>query len=143
MTMVRKAIALLVCAVGLGSAVQTASAFPSPSNGSRIVVSLNEQRLYFYRDGRVAFTTRLSTGRKSMPTPQGEFYVSDKDARHQSSIYHCPMPFFMRLSGAAFGIHYGVNPGYPASHGCIRVGSMRDAAYLFQLTPEGTPVTVE
>jgi L,D-transpeptidase-like protein len=53
------------------------------------------------------------------------------------------MPYYLRLSGEPFGIHYGYNPGYPASHGCIRVGKMRDAAYLFRVVPTGTTVTVE
>jgi lipoprotein-anchoring transpeptidase ErfK/SrfK len=130
-----------VCAIGLASAVRTASALPSDDR--HIVVNLNEQRLYYYRNGTVAFTTQLSTGRRGMPTPRGEFYISDKHEQHTSTIYGSSMPFFLRLSGEAFGIHYGVNPGYPASHGCIRIGSMRDAAYLFQLVPEGTRVTIE
>lgn len=53
------------------------------------------------------------------------------------------MPYYLRLSGEPFGIHYGHNPGYPASHGCIRVGKMRDAAFLFQVVTTGTAVTIE
>jgi lipoprotein-anchoring transpeptidase ErfK/SrfK len=135
----RKIIALLVCAGGF--IVHTASALPS--NDRHIVVNLKEQTLYFYRNGVVTFKTKLSTGRKRLPTPTGDFYVSDKHVDHTSTIYGSEMPYFMRLSGEPFGIHYGYNPGYPASHGCIRVGSMKDAAYLFQLTPEGTHVTIE
>jgi lipoprotein-anchoring transpeptidase ErfK/SrfK len=138
---IQKTIALLVTVLGVVSAVHTASAFPS--NDRHIVVNLKEQRLYFYRNGTVVFTTQLSTGHRGMPTPRGEFYISDKHEQHTSTIYGCPMPFFMRLSGEPFGIHYGVNPGHPASHGCIRVGSMRDAVYLFQLVPTGTRVTIE
>jgi lipoprotein-anchoring transpeptidase ErfK/SrfK len=132
---------ILLCLGGLLSAGGTVLAFPS--NDRHVVVNLKEQRLYFYRDGTVAFTTRLSTGRKGMPTPRGQFYVSDKHEHHTSSIYGSSMPFYLRLSGEPFGIHYGVNPGYPASHGCVRVGSMQDAATLFQLVPVGTPVTIQ
>ena len=108
-----------------------------------VVVNIKEQRLYLYRDGHPTFTTELSTGRRSLPTPRGEFSVSNKDEHHISTIYQCPMPYYLRLSGEPFGIHYGYNPGYPASHGCIRVGKMRDAAYLFRVVPTGTTVTVE
>ena len=139
--MMKKIIALIVCAMGVVFAFHTASGLPS--NDRHIVVNLKKQRLYYYRDGSLLFTTQLSTGRRGMPTPRGEFYISDKDEHHTSSIYGSSMPFFMRLSGEPFGIHYGVNPGYPASHGCIRIGSMRDAAYLFQFVPAGTPVTIE
>jgi lipoprotein-anchoring transpeptidase ErfK/SrfK len=139
--MLKKLVPLLLCLGGILGAVPMASALPSKDR--HIVVNLKQQRLYFYRDGTVAFSTQLSTGRKGMPTPRGEFYVSEKDKHHTSSIYGSSMPFYLRLSGEPFGIHYGFNPGYPASHGCIRVGSMRDAATLFQLVPEGTPVTIE
>ena len=139
----RKSITLALSLGGLVSAFATASAYPSPSSERHIVVNLKEQRLYLYRDGMPTFTTRLSTGRKGKPTPRGEFYVSDKHVSHYSTIYASSMPYYMRLSGESFGIHYGYNPGYPASHGCVRVGSMRDAAYLFQQVPTGTPVTIE
>jgi lipoprotein-anchoring transpeptidase ErfK/SrfK len=53
------------------------------------------------------------------------------------------MPYFMRLDEEPFGIHYGYNPGYPASHGCIRVGSMQEAKMLFRMTPSGTSVIID
>jgi lipoprotein-anchoring transpeptidase ErfK/SrfK len=110
---------------------------------THIVVNIAQQRLYLYRDGLPTFTTELSTGRRGMSTPRGEFQVSEKDAHHISTIYNCAMPYYLRLSGEPFGIHYGYNPGHPASHGCIRVGKMRDAAYLFRVVPTGTGVTIE
>ena len=118
-------------------AVHTASA------SERVVVNIKEQRLYLYRSGLPPFTAELSTRRRSLLTPRGESYVSEKDAHHISSIYHCAMPYYLRLSEEAFEIHYGHNPGYPESHGCIRVGKMRDAVYLFQVIPTGTTVTIE
>jgi lipoprotein-anchoring transpeptidase ErfK/SrfK len=94
---------------------------------SAIIINLAAQRLYFYQDTRVVFVTKLSTGRKHLPTPRGQYKITEKDLCHTSSIYHVAMPYFMRLDGEAFGIHYGYNPGYPASHGCIRVNSMPEA----------------
>jgi lipoprotein-anchoring transpeptidase ErfK/SrfK len=108
-----------------------------------IIINLAAQRLYFYQDSRVVFVTRLSTGRRGLPTPRGSFQITEKDVYHTSSIYHVSMPYFMRLDGEAFGIHYGYNPGHPASHGCIRVGSMAEAKTLFRMTPAGTSVIID
>jgi lipoprotein-anchoring transpeptidase ErfK/SrfK len=107
-----------------------------------IIISLAAQRLYFYQDSKVVFVTKLSTGRKHLPTPRGSYQITEKDVCHTSTIYHVSMPYFMRLDGEAFGIHYGYNPGHPASHGCIRVGSMAEARTLFRMTPAGTPVII-
>jgi lipoprotein-anchoring transpeptidase ErfK/SrfK len=110
---------------------------------SAIIISLAAQRLYLYQNSKVVFVTKLSTGRKHLPTPRGTYQITEKDVNHTSSIYHVSMPYFMRLDGEAFGIHYGYNPGYPASHGCIRVGSMSEARTLFRLTPSGTSVIID
>lgn len=109
---------------------------------SAIIINLAAQQLYLYQNSKVVFVTKLSTGRKHLPTPRGTYQITEKDVSHTSSIYHVPMPYFMRLDGEAFGIHYGYNPGYPASHGCIRVGSMSEARTLFHLTPNGTSVII-
>jgi lipoprotein-anchoring transpeptidase ErfK/SrfK len=69
----------------------------------------------------IAWST-ISTGRTGYPTPTGIFVVTDKDRDHRSNLYHnAPMPFFMRLTNGGVGMHAGVLPGYPASHGCIRL----------------------
>jgi lipoprotein-anchoring transpeptidase ErfK/SrfK len=109
---------------------------------SAIIINLAAQQLYLYQNSKVVFVTKLSTGRKHLPTPRGTYQITEKDVSHTSSIYHVPMPYFMRLDGEPFGIHYGYNPGYPASHGCIRVGSMSEARTLFRLTPSGTSVII-
>ena len=109
---------------------------------SAIIINLAAQQLYLYQNSKLVFVTKLSTGRKHLPTPRGTYQITEKDVSHTSSIYHVPMPYFMRLDGEAFGIHYGYNPGYPASHGCIRVGSMSEARTLFHLTPNGTSVII-
>ena len=110
---------------------------------SAIVINLAAQQLYLYRDSKVVFVTKLSTGRTHLSTPRGSFQITDKKVFHTSTIYHVPMPYFMRLGEEAFGIHYGYNPGYPASHGCIRVGSMSEAKMLFRMTPSGTSVIID
>ena len=110
---------------------------------SAIIINLAAQQLYLYQNSKVVFVTKLSTGRRHLPTPRGTYQITEKDVSHTSSIYHVPMPYFMRLDGEAFGIHYGYNPGYPASHGCIRVGSMSEARTLFRLTPNGTSVIID
>ena len=109
---------------------------------SAIIINLAAQRLYLFQDSRVVFVTKLSTGRRHLPTPRGHYQITEKDVSHISSIYHVSMPYFMRLDGEPFGIHYGYNPGYPASHGCIRVGSMPEAKMLFRMTPRGTSVII-
>jgi lipoprotein-anchoring transpeptidase ErfK/SrfK len=110
---------------------------------SAIIVNLAAQQLYLYQDSKVVLVTKLSTGRKHLRTPRGHYQITEKDVSHTSSIYHVSMPYFMRLDGEDFGIHYGYNPGYPASHGCIRVGSMPDAKMLFRMTPNGTSVIID
>jgi lipoprotein-anchoring transpeptidase ErfK/SrfK len=124
---------LLACLVSLREAKAT----------SAILINLAAQRLYLYQDARIVFVIKLSTGRKHLPTPRGHYQITEKDLSHTSSIYHVSMPYFMRLDEEAFGIHYGYNPGYPASHGCIRIGSMPEARTLFRMTPTGTSVIID
>jgi lipoprotein-anchoring transpeptidase ErfK/SrfK len=112
-------------------------------SSSAIIISLSAQQLYLYQDSKVVFVTKLSTGRKYLRTPRGNYQITEKDVDHTSSIYHVSMPYFMRLDGKPFGIHYGHNPGYPASHGCIRIGTMSEARMLFRMTPSGTSVIVD
>jgi len=113
---------------------------PSPEQ-VRIEVSLGSQRATLYRDGTPVFKTGVSTGRKGFATPTGRFVVTDKKTVHVSTIYKVKMPFFMRLSCRDFGMHEGVVPDYPASHGCIRLPG--DAARkLFKEVPLGTLVTI-
>jgi lipoprotein-anchoring transpeptidase ErfK/SrfK len=110
---------------------------------SAIIINLAAQQLYLYQDSKVVFVAKLSTGGKHLPTPRGHYQITEKDVYHTSSVYHVSMPYFMRLDEEAFGIHYGYNPGHPASHGCIRVGSMSEAKMLFRMTPSGTSVIID
>ena len=87
----------------------------------RVEISLAKQNATVIKDGVSIFTTQVSTGRQGYSTPAGHYVITDKDRDHMSTIYKCPMPYFMRLNCRDFGMHAGVVPTYPASHGCIRL----------------------
>ena len=107
----------------------------------RVEISLSHQKMSVIKDGVTVFTTRCSTGRQGFTTKPGHYVITDKDRDHMSTIYKCPMPYFMRLSCRDFGMHEGVVPTYPASHGCIRLPG--DAARkLFSEIPIGTVVMI-
>lgn len=96
----------------------------------RLVVDLSSQRVTLYENGVATYSTSCSTGRSGYRTPTGKYVISDRNRHHVSNIYHSSMPYFQRFSFAAFGIHQGSLPGYPASHGCIRL-SYSGAQYLW------------
>ena len=87
-----------------------------------MIVSIPDQRVHVYRGGvRIARST-CSTGRPGHSTPTGVFTVLQKDADHVSSTYKgAAMPFMERLTWTGIALHAGNLPGYPASHGCIRM----------------------
>jgi ankyrin repeat protein len=87
----------------------------------KVVVSLSSQRVTLYENGVATYSTPCSTGKSGYRTPPGEYVISDKHRHHNSTIYGSSMPFFQRFSFGAFGLHQGHLPGYPASHGCIRL----------------------
>ena len=107
----------------------------------RVQISLASQRATVIKDGTPVFETPCSTGRPGFATPSGQFVITDKRKMHKSSIYHVNMPFFMRLNCRDFGMHQGVVPNYPASHGCIRLPTAA-AAKLFAEIPVGTVVII-
>jgi ankyrin repeat protein len=107
----------------------------------RVEISLAQQHAAVIKDGVTVFTTKVSTGRTGFGTKPGYYVITDKDRDHRSTIYKCPMPYFMRLSCRDFGMHEGVVQPYPASHGCIRLPG--DAAKkLFVDLPIGTVVSI-
>src|SRR3984893_15369176 len=108
----------------------------------RIEISLSDQRLTLLKGGVPYLSARISTGRHDKPTPPGMYLITDKIELERSTLYKVPMPYFLRLSFSEVGIHYGVNPGRPASHGCIRVGSHEQARKLFDVCPIGTLVQI-
>ena len=140
------------------------------SGESRIVISLKEQRLALYRGGELVLLSPISSGREGHDTHAGKFKVIEKDRDHSSSCYGsfvdkdnmikvedvdvrrqkapagtrfmgAPMAWFVRFNGS-IGLHQGDLPGYPASHGCIRLpGKM--AYHVFESCKVGTTVEVK
>lgn len=113
---------------------------PSPDQ-LRIEISLASQRAALIENGVPIFRTECSTGRQGYSTRTGRFVITDKERNHRSTIYKVDMPYFMRLSCLDFGMHAGVVPNYPASHGCIRLPA-EAARKFFSEIPIGTLVTV-
>ena len=136
----------------------------------RIRIRLGEQKAYFYKADQLVGISILSTGREGYGTPSGSYTIQQKDRDHVSSRYGdyvdaqtgevvkkdvdrqkdpmprgakydgAKMPFFMRVHGGV-GMHEGFLPGYPASHGCIRMpGFMAEA--FFRNVQVGTPVAI-
>ena len=107
-----------------------------------IEVNLDAQTATLIRDGIPGESVPVSTGRKGFSTPSGEYVVTDKHRKWRSTLYPADMPFFMRLSCGEIGFHQGNLPGYPASHGCIRM-RQKDAAEFFKQVPIGTKVIIK
>ncbi len=137
---------------------------------ARVLVSLSKQRAYLMLGDEIAINTPISSGKSGRPTPQGNFRISEKDADHRSNIYGAfcdsqrrivrdgvssqidsapsgtrfigaPMRWFMRITDKGVGMHTGILPGYPASHGCIRLPDAI-AKMIFDKVKIGTPVEV-
>lgn len=87
-----------------------------------IVVSLKKQRLAAYRGTRQIASSRISSGKRGHRTPKGVFTILQKRRRHYSNLYAgAPMPYMQRVTWSGIALHAGRLPGYPASHGCIRL----------------------
>ncbi len=114
----------------------------SPKGPVAVVVSVPEQLVHVYRNGvRMAVST-CSTGKKGHETPTGVFTVLQKDKHHHSSTYNnAPMPNMNRLTWDGVALHAGKLPGYPASHGCVRL-PIDFSEKLFGITHVGTPVII-
>jgi lipoprotein-anchoring transpeptidase ErfK/SrfK len=89
----------------------------------------------------VLLETPVSTGKTGYPTRPGEYVITQKYPEWKSTLYKVPMPNFMRLSCGQTGLHGGVVPGVPASHGCIRLPKEM-AELLYQLVQPGDRVSV-
>ncbi len=107
-----------------------------------IVVSLATQRAYVYRGAQMVAATTISSGKDGKDTPLGTYPILQKNEFHKSNLYNdASMPFMQRLTWDGIAIHAGRNPGFPDSHGCIRVPT-GFAKKLFGVTSLGTTVTV-
>ncbi|MBB1060809.1 L,D-transpeptidase [Marilutibacter spongiae] len=114
----------------------------APAGPIVVVVSLNEQLAYAYRNGVLIGYTTISTGKKGHQTPTGVFTTLQKDKDHRSSIYNnAAMPYTQRLTWGGVALHAGGLPGYPSSHGCVHLPSVF-AEKLFEVSPLGMTVVV-
>jgi lipoprotein-anchoring transpeptidase ErfK/SrfK len=142
----------------------------TPDN-AHVIVSLTKQRAYLMAGEEIAIDSPISSGKRGHTTPNGSFSVLEKDKDHHSSLYGdykdssgrtvrggisaqidsapsgthfvgASMKWFMRLTGEGVGMHVGILPGYPASHGCIRMPEPAAAAFYAHVKV-GTPVRVD
>ena len=142
----------------------------NPDN-SRVVVSLGKQRIYLMTGDQIYIDAPISSGKAGHESPHGNFSVLEKDPNHRSSVYGnfvdhsgrtvrsgvstkidsapsgthyegAPMKWFCRLTQTGVGMHIGILPGYPASHGCIRLPA-DIAPIIYSKVRVGTKVVVE
>lgn len=110
--------------------------------GVVIVVSKPSQEMHVFRYGNLWKTSKVSTGRKGNDTPAGVFAILQKREEHFSNLYDdAPMPFMQRLTWDGIALHAGAVPGYPASHGCVRM-PLEFAEELFEITSFGTTAVI-
>jgi len=142
----------------------------TPDN-THVIVSLSKQRAYLLVGEEIAIDTPVSTGKRAGMTPSGNFTVLEKDPNHHSNIFGdfvdgggrtvrggvslkidsapsgthyvgAPMKWFMRLTEDGVGMHVGMLPGYPASHGCVRL-PVDIAPLIYEKVKVGTPVEID
>lgn len=116
---------------------------PDPQAGEvKVAINLQQQRAYVFRGERLIGVASVSTGKPGKRTPTGDFTVLQKRVWHRSNLYsNAPMPYMQRLTWTGIALHAGHNPGFPASHGCIRL-PRQFAVLLFGVTKMGAPVTI-
>jgi len=139
---------MLACLLGFtGAAGATPKARPSenvatPQGPLLLVVSIGSQRLAVYdRNGRV-LESPISSGQSGFETPRGVFAIIERNREHYSNLYDdAPMPNMQRITWSGVAMHAGQLPGYPASHGCIRL-PLGVSERLFEMTKLGTRVIV-
>ena len=139
-------------------------------DSTHIVVSIPKQRAYLMIGEQIVADGPISSGKRGHETPRGHFTVMEKDPNHHSSLYGdfvdrsgrtvragvsahidsapsgthfagAAMKWFLRLTGEGVGMHIGILPGYPASHGCVRE-SVDGAKLFYDHAKVGTPVDV-
>jgi hypothetical protein len=114
----------------------------APKGPMLMVVSLRAQQAYVYRNGVRIGASTISTGKKGKDTPTGVFTILQKKEKHRSNLYNdAPMPYMQRLTWDGIALHAGHLPGYPASHGCVRL-PRAFAKKLFGETSLGMTVVI-
>ena len=135
-----------------------------------VVVSIPKQRAYLMIGEEIVADAPVSSGKRGHESPRGHMRVLEKDPNHHSSLYGdfvdysgrvvrggvsaridsapsgthfagAAMKWFLRLTEDGVGMHIGILPGYPASHGCIRE-SVDGAKLFYDHAKVGTPVDV-
>lgn len=115
---------------------------PAAGGPVEIVVSIPLQQMFVYRGAALIAVSNVSTGSPGHETPVGEFQILQKEVTHHSNKYDdAPMPYMERLTWDGVAIHGGRDPGYPASHGCVRV-PLAFARRLYAITQLGAHVSV-
>jgi hypothetical protein len=115
---------------------------PANAGPERIVVSLSDQLAYLYRGDSLMAVSTISSGKDEKPSPTGIFSILDKRPFYRSKKYdNAPMPWMQRIDQYGIALHGGFNPGYPASHGCVRL-PVAFAKKLYSVTEVGTPVYI-
>jgi hypothetical protein len=114
----------------------------SPSGPVVVLVSIPQQTMHVYRNGILIGRSTVSTGSKGHSTPGGVFSILEKKETHRSKTYdNAPMPYMQRLTWSGIAMHSGALPGYPASHGCVRL-PYDFSQLLFKATAKGGTVVV-
>jgi hypothetical protein len=119
----------------------TEKAPPPPSGPLHVIVSIDAQRATLYANGTPIASTPISSGTPGHPTPMGVFTVIQKDRYHISNLYEAAMPYMQRITWSGSALHQGPLPGYPASHGCVRL-TAEFAQLLWRTTKLGARVIV-
>lgn len=116
----------------------------TPAEGEpRVVVDLLTQMTYVYRGDKLLGASSMSSAKTGHVTPYGNWTILEKRPFYRSKKYeNAPMPWMQRIDDYGIAFHGGVNPGYPASHGCIRL-PMKFAEKLYGVTRIGTKVVIE
>ena len=115
-----------------------------PKEGDpHIVIDLLTQMIYAYRGDKLVGAATISSAKRGMVTPLGFWSILEKKPFYRSKKYdNAPMPFMQRIDDYGIALHGGANPGYPASHGCVRL-PMKFAEKLYGLTKIGSKVVIE
>lgn len=114
----------------------------APEGPLLVVASITEQVAYVYRNGIRIARSSVSTGRPGHPTPTGVFTILEKEIHHTSSTYKgAEMPYMERVTWSGIALHAGDLPGYPDSHGCVRL-PLEFSKLLFGVTMKGATVII-
>ena len=128
--------------VGLGPG-QYVWASKVPDGDTHLVVDLVTQMTYVYRGDQLVGASTMSSAKTGHITPYGNWTILEKRPFYRSKKYdNAPMPWMERIDNYGIAFHGGVNPGFPASHGCMRL-PMKFAEKLYGVTRIGTKVVIE